>query len=155
MNMETETNAKTMIEAVLTEISSDRRTAHAALKAIEKEASTQIDAINERDATVVKALADAQADLRAHMRFEKRMPKQAFDEKRRIIDVALAEAQANHTAASKKARDELAPIQERAEAAQKRIAELAREWQAHLRLAKAADVDVARYWTPENPEPVA
>lgn len=145
----TQTLDDNVVATVLAEISEERKQAHADLAAAEKAVIDLVNDINDSGRPVVQALQDAEADLKAHARFEKRMPKAAFDAKNRVLTKAAEEARAAHAKLQRDANERLQAPREAAVQQAESCRELAREWNAHLRLAKASGVDVAAYWTPE------
>lgn len=142
---------KDLVQQVLEETANDRRAAHADFNKATRDLQARIDQINEDTAHLGRALANARADVAAHARFEKRMKRQDWDTKKRLLDAALADAQAEFRAAQRKGQEAVAPLQERQNAAAAKCKALADEWQAHQRIAKATGVDATAYWTPENP----
>ncbi len=144
-----------VVEDVLAEISRDRRAAHADLDRVVREMQNHLAAVNEANQAVVIADIEAEADVKAHQRFEKRMKRPDFDARKRVLDRVRADAQAKLRAARQKVETDVAPYQHRLQAAQQKVKELAQEWAAHQRIAKAAGVDVAAYWTPESGVPAA
>ena len=156
--METE-NPKVLdasvVEQVLSEIAQERKDAHDALVKAEKAMTDQIDAINEDSRAIIVDLNDALANLKAHQRFKGRLPQQTFDAMSREFEKARDSAQAAHTKASKDAQERIAPFQAVIKAHADKCRELAVEWNGHVRIAKAAGVDLTAFWTPEAPLQVA
>lgn len=139
-------------QIVLQEIASDRKNNFEDHKKLLKDYSDQIEAINTRDAALVEEYGEAKASLKSVERFEKHVSKQDFDQMRRDAQAIFDEVAARHKIASKKATEELAPLQERIQASQTRSQELTAEWNSYRRIAKAADIDLSQFWTPENPK---
>ncbi len=153
MKTKQETQVKPMdagiVEAVLAEIADERKAAHEALRAAEADVMKCVEAVNEGARSVVLALQEAEADVKAHARFEKRMPRAAYDVRLRDLNAVLEACRAKHAAASKDANEKITPLRAASEAAMAKCRDLAREWTSHLRFAKAAGVNVEAYWTPE------
>lgn len=139
-----------VVEHVLREISAERKAAYEALMASDKEMQAEVAAINEENKEVVIALNDATTDLKAHERFEAHLTKQAFDQRKRELTKALDEAKAAHEAASKAVNERLAPLRQKQQQLIEQSKTLTGEWNSHLRLAKACNVDLKQFWSPEN-----
>lgn len=142
-----------VVEKVLHEISQERRIAHEDVRAAIAALRDAMEELNLDPSNVqaAEAATVADADLRAHHRFKGHMPQQAYDQRKLILERAHHDAQAAIRARRKAAEAALAPLQERLQSAQARVAELNQEWGAHQRIARAAGIDLAKYWTPENP----
>lgn len=138
-----------VVAAVLDEISKERRKAHEDLKGREKALQDAVDDLNDKGRPAGNAKIEADADLKAHARFEGKMPKQTYDARLRELTKAAEDAAAKWKRVQRDAQDIIAPLQEAVNKQLESCRELAREWNAHLRLAKASGVDVAAYWTPE------
>src|ERR1051325_1990282 len=124
---------KDIIGTVLEETSQERRIAHVEFNKATRELQDRIDQINEDTKPIAQAFTDAKADVAAHQRFQSRMKRQDWDARKRVLDHALAEAQAAFRATQRTSQEAIAPLQELQKSALEKCKELAQEWAAHQR----------------------
>lgn len=139
-----------LMEKVLREISQEREQVDTDWREACRKAEDLVEATNEENRGIVKEKTDTEADVRAFERYEGRLAKQEYDAEHRRLVKVRDEAKARFTASEKQFKERIAPLQERITHLQTKAAELKKEWEAHLRLAKASGVDAKKYWTPEN-----
>jgi hypothetical protein len=148
----------TVVAKVLQEVSEERRRVHLEGDAAFNDYQVRNAKWQERLKPLQKPLLDADADLKAHERYKGQVPEQQWAATQRDLLKAKQRADTPFQRAMEQARKDLLPLRQRMDKAAQRAQELAKEWEYHSRLGRAAGVDQDQFWTPEKeqgPQPVA
>lgn len=141
------------LREVLQQISDERRAAHASLD----EAGRQLVLRRLAHARTIQEhaehLADAKAAHAAHQRYKGKKPEQEWAAEERDFLAVVRTAQDNLDRVQYDQNREIGPesaLQRAVGEAASKVDALRREWEMQARLAQAAGVDTAAFWTPEK-----
>lgn len=137
------TKSKADITAlVIQDAAKDRKRIKDQVKALIDEVRGLEAEANDGIKPLVEALIEAEAELRAHERYEGHVARQEYDEEHRRLEKAVAEAKEAREAYVSGFRDQAKPLQERLEKARTEEAKMDAEWRIHARTAKVAKINL-------------
>lgn len=131
-----------IIQAVIQDAAAERRALKDQVQSLAQEIEDLEVKANKGLGPLVEVLVEAEAELRAHERYQEHVSKQEYDKEHRRLQKAVDAAKAKRQKYIDKFHADAKPIQDRLQKARTEEAKMEAEWRVHARHAKVAGLDV-------------